>query len=66
MEDFNAHTFNEIVAANTITPMLWLKHLLLILSGKSMCKIVFFTARVASITDNRLGAVDLSHWQPNH
>lgn len=55
LEDFNANTFNEIVAANTIAPMLWIKHLVLILCGKSPCKIVFFTARVASITDNRLG-----------
>jgi NAD(P)-dependent dehydrogenase (short-subunit alcohol dehydrogenase family) len=55
LEDFNADTFNQVVAANTITPMLWLKHLVLILAGESPCKIVFFTARVASITDNKLG-----------
>lgn len=55
LEGFNANTFNQVVAANTITPMLWLKHLVLILGGKSPCKIVFFTARVASITDNKLG-----------
>ncbi|NMP30397.1 SDR family NAD(P)-dependent oxidoreductase [Thalassotalea sp. M1531] len=55
LEDFNANTFNEIVAANTITPMLWLKYLVLILGGKATCKIIFFTARVASITDNKLG-----------
>lgn len=55
LEDFNADSFNEVVCANTITPMLWLKHLAPLLNGKLACKMVFFTARVASIGDNNLG-----------
>ena len=55
LEDFSATMFNQIIAANTITPMLWLKHLTPILSGKIDCKITIFTARVGSITDNKLG-----------
>jgi NAD(P)-dependent dehydrogenase (short-subunit alcohol dehydrogenase family) len=41
--------------ANALTPMLWIKKLISILSGKSPCKIVVFSARVGSISDNRLG-----------
>ncbi len=55
LEDFSANAFNEIVSVNAISPMLWLKHLTPSLSGKADCKMVFFTARVASITDNNLG-----------
>ena len=55
LDDFSPTTFNNILAANTITPMLWLKHLTPILSGKSECKITIFSARVGSITDNKLG-----------
>jgi NAD(P)-dependent dehydrogenase (short-subunit alcohol dehydrogenase family) len=35
--------------------MLWLKHLTPILVGNHVCKIVVFTARVGSISDNKLG-----------
>lgn len=55
LEDFSPTMFNQIVAANTITPMLWLKHLTPILSGKVDCKITIFSARVGSIADNKLG-----------
>lgn len=55
LENFSADAFTEILTANTITPMLWLKHLTPILTGKSECKVVVFTARVGSISDNRLG-----------
>lgn len=55
LEDFSASMFTEIVTANTVTPMLWLKHLTPIITGKTPCKIVVFTARVGSISDNRLG-----------
>lgn len=55
LEDFDSQAFLEVVTANTITPMLWLKHLTPVLTGKSPCRIVIFTARVASISDNRLG-----------
>jgi len=55
LEDFSPTDFQQIITANTITPMLWLKHLTPILSGKHPCKLVIFSARVGSITDNRLG-----------
>ena len=55
LEDFSPTMFNEIITANTITPMLWLKHLTPMLSGKVDCKITIFSARVGSITDNKLG-----------
>lgn len=55
LEDFSADAFTEIISANTTTPMLWLKYLLPLLSGKQTCKVVIFTARVGSISDNQLG-----------
>lgn len=55
LEDFSPEAFTQILTANTITPMLWLKYLTPIVSGKGDCKIVVFTARVGSISDNRLG-----------
>jgi NAD(P)-dependent dehydrogenase (short-subunit alcohol dehydrogenase family) len=55
LEDFSSESFAEIITANTLTPMLWLKHLTPILSGKTPCKVVVFTARVGSISDNKLG-----------
>jgi NAD(P)-dependent dehydrogenase (short-subunit alcohol dehydrogenase family) len=35
--------------------MLWLKHLTPVLTNKNSCKVVIFTARVGSISDNKLG-----------
>lgn len=55
LEDFSADSFNAIVKANTITPMLWLKALTPVLAGKHDCKVTFFSARVGSISDNKLG-----------
>ncbi|WP_286235394.1 SDR family NAD(P)-dependent oxidoreductase [Thalassotalea sediminis] len=55
LEDFSAEHFAQVVLVNTTIPMLWLKHLAVVVSGDIDCKIVFFSARVASISDNRLG-----------
>jgi NAD(P)-dependent dehydrogenase (short-subunit alcohol dehydrogenase family) len=55
LDDFEPAAFMEIITANTITPIIWLKHLTQILTGKSSCKITIFTARVGSISDNKLG-----------
>ena len=55
LEDFSADAFTQVINANTITPMLWLKHLTPILASKTSCKIIIFTARVGSISDNKLG-----------
>lgn len=53
--DFSPASFHEIIAANTVTPMLWLKHLADAFSNKQNCTCVVFSARVGSISDNRLG-----------
>lgn len=55
IEDFQADAFNQVMRANALTPMLWIQKLISVLSGKSPCKIVVFSARVGSISDNRLG-----------
>lgn len=55
LEDFTPEAFSQIITANTVTPMLWLKHLIPLLANKSECKIAVFSARVGSISDNRLG-----------
>lgn len=55
LEDFSPEAFTQVLSANTITPMLWLKHLIPQLSNKGDCKIAIFSARVGSISDNRLG-----------
>jgi NAD(P)-dependent dehydrogenase (short-subunit alcohol dehydrogenase family) len=55
LEDFSLDAFNQVLTVNTITPMLWLKYLTPVLSGSSPCKIVIFSARVGSISDNKLG-----------
>ena len=55
LEDFSTEAFNEILQVNTITPMLWLKYLTPLLVGKIDCKIIIFSARVGSISDNEIG-----------
>jgi len=55
LEDFDADAFIQIITANSLTPMLWIQKLTPILTGKSPCKFVVFSARVGSISDNKLG-----------
>ncbi|MCE2570918.1 SDR family NAD(P)-dependent oxidoreductase [Motilimonas eburnea] len=55
LEQVDAHHLHEVFAANAITPMLWLKHLLAYLPPHSPTHVVVFSARVGSISDNRLG-----------
>jgi len=55
LQAFDVDSFTEIMNANTITPMLWLKNLVPYLSGKETCKVIIFSARVGSITDNKIG-----------
>ena len=55
LSEFSADSFLELITANTVTPMLWLKSLLPCLSRKQTCKIIVFSARVGSISDNKLG-----------
>lgn len=53
--DFSEKAFNQIIKVNVITPMLWIKKLLPYLKGKNTTRVVVLSARVGSITDNRLG-----------
>ena len=55
LEDFDAQTFIDVITSNSLTPMLWIQKLTPLLTGKSPCKFVLFSARVGSISDNRLG-----------
>tara|TARA_R110001583_G_scaffold67490_8_gene192966 strand:+ start:12495 stop:13070 length:576 start_codon:yes stop_codon:yes gene_type:complete len=55
LEAFDANAFQEIMNVNALTPMLWLQHLVPVLSHKMPIKIVVFNARVGSISDNRSG-----------
>ncbi|MDU0355072.1 SDR family NAD(P)-dependent oxidoreductase [Paraglaciecola aquimarina] len=65
IEDFRLENFHKVLQANTITPMLWLQHLVPIISGDSTCKLVVFSARVGSISDNTLGAgIAIAHPKP--
>lgn len=55
LEDFDAESFQQVMSANVLTPMLWLQKLTPILTSQTKCKVVFLSARVGSISDNRLG-----------
>ncbi|TWX69977.1 SDR family NAD(P)-dependent oxidoreductase [Colwellia sp. C1TZA3] len=55
LEDFDSQAFMEIMTSNSLTPMLWIQKLTPLLTGKSPCKFVLFSARVGSISENRLG-----------
>jgi NAD(P)-dependent dehydrogenase (short-subunit alcohol dehydrogenase family) len=55
LEDFNVEAFQQVITANTLTPMLWIQKLTPLLAKKAPCKFVVFSARVGSISDNRFG-----------
>ena len=55
IEELTVESFNQVMASNALTPILWIQHLMPSLTGNSPCKIVVFSARVGSISDNRLG-----------
>ena len=55
LEEFNTESFNQVMTANALTPMLWIQQLTPMLTSKTACKIVAFSARVGSISDNSLG-----------
>lgn len=48
-------SFLELIQVNALLPALWLKHLQPALRGKAPCTVAIFSARVGSISDNRLG-----------
>ncbi|MEW6983502.1 SDR family NAD(P)-dependent oxidoreductase [Colwelliaceae bacterium 6471] len=55
IEDFDVTCFQTIMEANAITPMLWIQKLIPLLPRKHPCKLIVFSARVGSISDNHLG-----------
>lgn len=55
LEDFNPQSFLNVITANSLTPLLWIKALTPILASNHVCKITVFSARVGSISDNQLG-----------
>ncbi|RJG47781.1 SDR family NAD(P)-dependent oxidoreductase [Motilimonas pumila] len=55
LEHINQYQLVQSFQANSITPALWMQHLLPILQQSSGCHLCCFSARVGSINDNRLG-----------
>ncbi|TQV73215.1 SDR family NAD(P)-dependent oxidoreductase [Aliikangiella marina] len=55
LEEVTRETITHILQTNTITPILWLKHLKPLLKTKHKLSIAVLSARVGSISDNRLG-----------
>lgn len=55
IEDFDPNAFIEVVTANALTPILWIKALTDIITNKVECRVIVFSARVGSISDNNLG-----------
>lgn len=55
LEQLDSSQLHQLFDINTITPMLWLKQLMPRLRQQSDCRIAVFSARVASINDNRYG-----------
>lgn len=54
LEDINAEQLAEYFRVNTAVPAMWLKHVVKVLA-KDRAAIVFFSARVGSISENGLG-----------
>ena len=55
LEDFCSASFQQVMSVNALLPMIWIQKLTPVLAGKTPCKITVFSARVGSISDNRLG-----------
>ena len=55
LEDLTDTAMQRVFAINTQLPLLWLKHLIPLLSGKKPVTVAVLSARVGSIGDNRLG-----------
>lgn len=55
LEDLSADALQALYQINAITPMLLLKHLLPLVKGDKTCVIAVMSARIGSISDNRLG-----------
>ena len=55
LEEIDLTSIETVFRANTFTPLLWLKHLVGSLRGEQVCTLTLFSARVGSISDNKLG-----------
>jgi len=55
LEDIKPEALHEIFQANAVVPALWLKLLHRVLKGKQPVIVAALSARVGSISDNRLG-----------
>ncbi|MEH6592294.1 MAG: SDR family NAD(P)-dependent oxidoreductase [Halioglobus sp.] len=55
LEDITAEKLQHIFQVNTVIPTLWLQQLLALVKGKETSKIALLSARIGSISDNRLG-----------
>ncbi|MFT6777343.1 MAG: NAD(P)-dependent dehydrogenase (short-subunit alcohol dehydrogenase family) [Paraglaciecola sp.] len=55
LEDIQQDQLSFYFTTNTIFPAIWLKHVEPLLKGSEPSKLVFFSARVGSISDNYLG-----------
>lgn len=55
IEQFDETQFSQLMAVNVVIPTLWVQQLVEVCKGKTPCAITCFSARVGSISDNRLG-----------
>jgi NAD(P)-dependent dehydrogenase (short-subunit alcohol dehydrogenase family) len=55
LEDIHKEQLSFYFTTNSILPAIWLKHVEPLLKGAEPSKLVFFSARVGSISDNNLG-----------
>jgi NAD(P)-dependent dehydrogenase (short-subunit alcohol dehydrogenase family) len=55
LEDIQQEHLSFYFTTNAILPAIWLKHVGPLLKGSEPSKLVFFSARVGSISDNNLG-----------
>ncbi|MEP4890371.1 MAG: SDR family NAD(P)-dependent oxidoreductase [Aliiglaciecola sp.] len=55
LEDLSAKQLESYFNVNTLAPMMWMKHLPKLFSPSFDSHVVFLSARVASIEDNKLG-----------
>lgn len=55
LDDITPENLSQYFHENVTVPAIWLKHLVALLPKKQASKVVFLSARVGSINDNRLG-----------
>lgn len=55
LEDLHAQQLSRYFEINSIAPAMWLKELLPVVKGPERCHFVVLSARVGSISDNKIG-----------